>query len=44
VTAIQSRDFPQVQGIVLISATAYVVVNLVVDLLYAFIDPRIRYQ
>jgi peptide/nickel transport system permease protein/oligopeptide transport system permease protein len=44
VKAIQARDFPQVQGIVLITATAYVLVNLIVDVLYAFIDPRIRYQ
>ena len=44
VTAIQARDFPQVQGIVLVSAAVYVFVNLTVDLLYAFIDPRIRYQ
>ncbi len=44
VTAVQSRDFPQIQGIVLVSAAIYVFVNLVVDLLYATIDPRIRYQ
>jgi peptide/nickel transport system permease protein len=44
VTAIQSRDFPQIQGIVLVSATIYVFVNLVVDLLYAVVDPRIRYR
>jgi peptide/nickel transport system permease protein len=43
VTAIQSRDFPQIQGIVLVSAAIYVFVNLLVDLLYAVIDPRIRY-
>jgi peptide/nickel transport system permease protein len=33
-----------VQGVVLVTAAAYVVINLVVDLLYAFIDPRIRYE
>jgi peptide/nickel transport system permease protein len=44
VTAIQSRDFPQIQGIVLVAATIYVFVNLVVDLLYAVVDPRIRYR
>jgi ABC-type dipeptide/oligopeptide/nickel transport system permease component len=44
VTAIQSRDFPQIQGIVLVVAAIYVLVNLAVDLLYAVIDPRIRYD
>jgi ABC-type dipeptide/oligopeptide/nickel transport system permease component len=44
VTAIQQRDFPQIQGIVLFAAAAYVFVNLAVDLLYAVIDPRIRYR
>jgi len=41
--AIDHSDFPLVQGCVLLSATVYVLVNLVVDLLYAFIDPRIHY-
>lgn len=44
VTAINARDFPQIQGIVLVVATIYVLVNLAVDLLYAAIDPRIRYR
>lgn len=44
VDAIISRDFPLVQGVVLLAAVAYVLVNLVVDLLYAAVDPRIRYQ
>jgi ABC-type dipeptide/oligopeptide/nickel transport system permease component len=44
VTAIQARDFPQIQGIVLVTATIYVFVNLAVDLLYAVLDPRIRYR
>jgi len=43
ITAIQSRDFPQIQGIVLVVAAIYVLVNLAVDILYAVIDPRIRY-
>ncbi len=42
--AIDHSDFPLVQGTVLISATIYVLVNLVVDILYAFIDPRIHYS
>jgi ABC-type dipeptide/oligopeptide/nickel transport system permease component len=44
ITAIESRDFPQIQGIILFSASIYVFVNLAVDLLYALIDPRIRYR
>lgn len=44
ITAIQARDFPQIQGIVLVVAALYVFVNLAVDLLYAVLDPRIRYE
>jgi peptide/nickel transport system permease protein len=43
VDAILSRDFPLVQGAVLFTAVAYVLVNLVVDISYAAVDPRIRY-
>jgi peptide/nickel transport system permease protein len=41
VNALQSRDFPVAQGGVLFVATVYVIVNLVVDLLYGVVDPRI---
>lgn len=41
--AVINRDAPVVQGVVLVAATMYVLVNLIVDALYAFIDPRIRY-
>jgi len=44
VEGILSRDFPLVQGTVLFAATIYVVVNLLVDVSYAVIDPRIRYR
>lgn len=44
VEAIFARDYPLVQGGVLLAAAAFVLVNLVVDLLYSFIDPRIRYN
>ena len=43
IDAIQSRDYPVVQGCVLFISLGYVVINLLVDLLYAAIDPRIRY-
>lgn len=43
VNAILDRDFPVVQGVVLISAIGYSLINLVVDLSYALLDPRVRY-
>jgi len=43
VDAIFARDYPVVQGAVLVIALVFVVVNLVVDLAYAYLDPRIRY-
>jgi len=43
VTAITARDYPVVQGTVLIVAAFVVIINLVVDVLYAVLDPRIRY-
>lgn len=42
VDAIESRDYVVVQAFTLVTATAFVVINLVVDILYAFLDPRIR--
>jgi peptide/nickel transport system permease protein len=44
IDAILSKDFPVVQGTVLFAALVYVAVNLVVDILYSVIDPRIRYD
>jgi len=43
VNAIQRRDYPVIQGGLLVVATSLVLVNLAVDLLYAWLDPRIRY-
>jgi peptide/nickel transport system permease protein len=42
ITAILGKDFTLVQGAILFTATVYIVVNLLVDLSYSFIDPRIR--
>ena len=42
--AIGSRDYAFIQGAVLLVATIFVVVNLMVDLMYAVVDPRIRYR
>src|SRR5258705_453032 len=44
ISAILRRDYPVVQGVVLVTAATYVFINLLVDVLYAFIDPRIRYD
>lgn len=44
VNGILARDFPLVQGTILFVATTYVFVNLVVDIVYAFLDPRISYN
>lgn len=43
VAAILNKDFPLVQGVVLFVAAGYVLINLVVDVIYAVVDPRIRY-
>jgi peptide/nickel transport system permease protein len=43
VQSISRRDYPVIEGVVLFVALGYVVINLLVDLLYAVIDPRIRY-
>jgi len=42
VNAIQARDYPEIQGIVLVFAAFYVVINLVLDVLYGMVNPRIR--
>ena len=44
ISAILRRDYPVVQGVVLVTAATYVLINLAVDVAYAFIDPRIRYD
>ena len=44
INAVLQRDFPIVQGVVLVSAAIFVISNLVVDMLYTVLDPRISYQ
>jgi peptide/nickel transport system permease protein len=44
VTAIQNQDYPYVQGIVLIISTFIMLLNIMVDLLYGWLDPRIRFS
>jgi peptide/nickel transport system permease protein len=43
VDAILRRDYPIIQAVILPSSGAYVLVNLVIDLVYTVLDPRIRY-
>jgi peptide/nickel transport system permease protein len=43
VDSVLRRDYPVIQGIVLVTSAVYVVINLVIDLLYTVFDPRIRY-
>jgi peptide/nickel transport system permease protein len=42
--AINHSDFPIVQGTVLIAAFFIIVANILVDIAYAYLDPRVRYQ
>jgi peptide/nickel transport system permease protein len=44
VRAIFARDYILLQGAVLIFALAFVVINLIVDISYSFLDPRVNYQ
>lgn len=44
IDAILNRDYPMIQGTVLLVAITFIFINLIVDILYAFIDPRIRYD
>jgi ABC-type dipeptide/oligopeptide/nickel transport system permease component len=42
--SIAARDYPQMQGSILVIALTYIAVNLLTDLVYAFVDPRIQYE
>jgi ABC-type dipeptide/oligopeptide/nickel transport system permease component len=44
INAIIARDYQQVQGFILLVAISFVVLNFLVDLVYSFLDPRIRYN
>ena len=43
VDAVLRRDYPVIQGIILVFSATYVLVNLIIDILYVVLDPRIRY-
>jgi ABC-type dipeptide/oligopeptide/nickel transport systems, permease components len=42
IDAVFQRDYPVIQGVILVTATAYILINFAVDLLYSLIDPRVR--
>ncbi len=42
--AIQTRDYPVISGVLLIFSVALIFINLMIDLSYAYLDPRIRYK
>ena len=44
VQAILARDYPLVQGTMLILGFTFVMINLIVDILYTLVDPRVRYD
>jgi peptide/nickel transport system permease protein len=43
-TAIGARDVPLIQGAILVTSTSFVLINLLVDIAYAYLDPRIKYS
>lgn len=44
IEAIHNRDYPMIQGTVLLVAITFVFINLIVDIIYVYVDPRIRYE
>jgi ABC-type dipeptide/oligopeptide/nickel transport system permease component len=44
IDAIRQRDFPVIQSVVILFATFYIFINLFVDVFYAYLNPRIRYD
>jgi peptide/nickel transport system permease protein len=43
VDAVLARDYPTIQGVILVFSFAYVLINLLIDITYTLFDPRIRY-
>jgi peptide/nickel transport system permease protein len=44
IQSIHRRDYPMVQGVIVVSATLFILLNLAVDVIYGLLDPRIRYE
>ena len=43
IEAVTQRDYPVIQGVILVASLAYVLINLLIDVGYVLLDPRIRY-
>jgi peptide/nickel transport system permease protein len=43
VSAVLRRDYPVIQGALIVVAGIYVLINLLIDIIYTFVDPRVRY-
>ena len=43
VSSILGRDYPMIQGIILVFALLFVLTNILVDLIYVYLDPRVKY-
>jgi len=44
VDAVLSRDYPVIQAVILLASLIYVLINLLIDIFYVLLDPRIRYS
>ena len=44
VQAVSSRDYPMIQGITVVYAACFILINLVTDMVYSYLDPRVRYE
>jgi peptide/nickel transport system permease protein len=44
VQSIMARDYPVVQGVLMLTATCFVLLNLLVDIAYVYLDPRVSYD
>jgi len=42
IDAVQSRDYPVVQGVVILVSVIFIVANIIVDIIYGVLDPRVR--
>ena len=43
VSAVSNRDYPLIQGVVLVTSIVFILINFIVDVMYRFLDPRIRF-
>ena len=44
VQSVLRRDYPVIQGVILVIVLVYLVINLMVDILYTYLDPRVKYD